>query len=47
MMGRMTRFLSEEWFALVREALSGPEGTPEDVAGPVDADAGGSRSATG
>jgi len=43
MMGRMTRFLSEEWFALVREALSGPEGPPEDVAdeiaGPTDADA--------
>jgi hypothetical protein len=25
MMGRMARFLSEEWFALVGEALSGPE----------------------
>ncbi len=31
MMGRMARFLSEEWFALVQSAVAGRDGLPPDA----------------
>jgi len=39
MMGRMARFLSEDWFALVRAALPGPDGAAGDGAAGDGADA--------